>query len=64
MAVGGLCVFLAMLWVGLQSVIVAFPGHTRLFFNLLPTNVVFLKATFNTVMMFHYISRVYRVHSS
>ena len=28
---GALCLFLAVSWVGLQCVIVAFPGHTYLF---------------------------------
>ena len=32
LAVGGLCLFLIMLLVGLQCVIVVFPGHTHLLF--------------------------------
>ena len=35
-AVCVLCLFLTVLWVGLQSVIVAFPGHTHLLFCLIP----------------------------
>ena len=30
---GALCLFLTMSWVGLQCVLVAFPGHTYLFFE-------------------------------
>ena len=30
-----LCLFLAMLWVGLQCVIVALPSHTRLVFHVI-----------------------------
>ena len=35
-AVCVLCLFLVVPWVGLKSVVVTFPGHTNLFFNLIP----------------------------
>ena len=33
-SVGGLSLFLEIMWFGLQCVIVAFPGHTHLLFGL------------------------------
>ena len=33
-AVSVLCLFLTVMWVGLQCVIVTFPGHTHLLYNL------------------------------
>ena len=35
-AISVLCLFLAVSWAGLWSVIVAFPGHTHLHFNHVP----------------------------
>ena len=52
MAVSVLCLFLMVPWVGLWSLIVAFPGHTRMFFL---TSVMEKLCPF----MFHLISTLY-----
>ena len=40
-----MCLFLAVLWVGLRSVVVAFPGHTHLLFN----RVLILKTNYTRI---------------